>query len=371
MLIRQDAMRGALNFLTWPAIAGVLAGLLLLQQLTLREDAATPAGRESYRDAVAMATPAVVNIYTARRVASTRSPLLNNPLMPIPLGVPRQRVERSLGSGVIMSEDGYILTNNHVIEGADAVQVLLSDGRSAAAQLVGRDRATDLAALRIDLDGLSAIPVADSDRLSVGDVVLAIGNPLGFGHSVTQGIVSGLGRFGLTPGTYEGFIQTDAVIHPGNYGGALVDVSGALVGINTLIYTASDGASAGNTGIGISLAIPSRLAEFVMDDLIRFGRVIRGWLGVQVEQLPAGDRARAPQLLVRAVAPEGPADRAGLRAGDIITHFDDEPVGDIRLSMYEVSLLRPGDRLPITVSRDGDTLELSAVIGAQPQAEDA
>jgi serine protease DegS len=311
----------------------------------------------------------VVNIYTERRVATGRS-LLDNPFMPIPLGVPRQRIERSLGSGVIMRSDGYILTNNHVIEGADAVQVLLSDGRSAAAQFVGRDLATDLAALHVDLDDLSAIRVADSDTLSVGDVVLAIGNPLGFGHSVTQGIISGLGRFGLNPGTYEGFIQTDAVIHPGSSGGALVDVDGALVGISSLIYTSSDGNSLGNTGIGISLAIPSNLAEFVMNDLIRYGKVIRGWLGVQVEQL-ANPSAQAPgqQLLVRAVAPEGPAERAGLRSGDIITHFDDEPIDDVRLSMYEVSLLRPGDRLSITVLRDGEVEDLSAIIGTQPEAQ--
>lgn len=361
-------MRQALSFITWPAIAGILIGLLFLQQNALRDARnAAPADRSSYRSAVASATPAVVNIYTERRVPAVQSRLLNNPMMPIPLGVPRQRVERSLGSGVIMRSDGYILTNNHVIEGADAVQVLLSDGRSAAAQFVGRDRATDLAALHIELDRLSAIDIADSDALSVGDVVLAIGNPLGFGSSVTQGIVSGLGRFGLTPDTYEGFIQTDAVIHPGNSGGALVDASGSLVGINSLIWTAADGISAGSTGIGISLAIPSKLAEFVMDDLIRYGRVIRGWLGVEVEPLPQGSPGAAQPLLVRAVAPEGPAERAGLRAGDVITHFDDEPISDLRLSMYEVSLLRPGDRLPITVQRAGAVLELSAVIGAKSE----
>jgi len=360
-------MRALLSFLSWPAIAGALAGLVLLQQFRA-PPAALPEGdvlARSYRGAVAAATPSVVNIYTERRVANLPSPLLNNPFMPIPRGVPRQRVERSLGSGVIMRADGYILTNNHVIEGADAVQVLLSDGRSAAAQFVGRDRATDLAALRIDLDRLSAISVADSERLSVGDVVLAIGNPLGFGHSVTQGIISGLGRFGLNPGTYEGFIQTDAVIHPGNSGGALVDAGGALVGINSLIYTAADGRNAGNTGIGISLAIPSNLAEFIMGDLIRFGRVIRGWLGIQVEQIPE-QGAGFQQLRVLGVAPNGPAERAGLRAGDIITHFDDTPIDDVRLSMYEVSLLRPGDRLSMTVERGEEVLDLSAVIGTQP-----
>ena len=363
-------MRAVLTFLSWPIVAGVLAGLLLLQQFGDRSVAVDSAARSSYRGAVGTATPAVVNIYTERRVANFRSPLLNNPLMPIPRGVPRQRVERSLGSGVIMRSDGYILTNNHVIEGADAVQVLLSDGRTAAAQFVGRDRATDLAALRIELDGLSAIDRADSDLLSVGDVVLAIGNPLGFGHSVTQGIISGLGRFGMNPGTYEGFIQTDAVIHPGNSGGALVDVNGSLVGINSLIYTSAGGATAGNTGIGISLAIPSNLADFIMDDLIRFGRVIRGWLGVQVEQIPVaqGSNAMSQLLIVRGVAPDGPAARAGLQTGDIITHFDDSPIDDVRLSMYEVSLLRPGDRLPITVERDGAVVDLDAVIGTQPEA---
>ncbi|EAQ99007.1 trypsin-like peptidase domain-containing protein [Congregibacter litoralis] len=361
-------MGSFLRFFTWPAIAGVLAALLILQQWVLPTPSPEGAAvaRDSFRQAVASATPSVVNIYTEKRVASANSRMLNNPFMPIPRGAPRQRVERSLGSGVIMRENGYILTNNHVIDGADAIQVLLSDGRSAAAQVVGLDRATDLAALKVDLEDLSAISIADSDRLSVGDVVLAIGNPLGFGHSVTQGIVSGLGRFGLSPGSYEGFIQTDAVIHAGNSGGALVDVNGALVGINSWIYASSEGNSGGSVGIGISLAIPSSFADFVMDDLIRFGRVIRGWLGVQVEQIP-GDGPGDQRLLVRGVAVDGPADRAGLQAGDIITHLNDEAVEDVRLAMYEVSLLRPGDRLMLSASRDGEAVELTAIIGTQPE----
>ncbi len=364
-------MRAFLNFVTWPTIAGILAALLILQQWVLpgASSERSGPGRESFREAVANATPAVVNIYTEKRVATGRSRLLNNPLMPIPGGVPRQRVERSLGSGVIMRDDGYILTNNHVIDGADAIQVLLSDGRSAAAQVVGRDRTTDLAALRIDLADLSAITIADSDQLSVGDIVLAIGNPLGFGHSVTQGIVSGLGRFGLNPGTYEGFIQTDAVIHAGNSGGALVDVNGALVGINSLIYTASEGNASGTLGIGISLAIPSKFAEFVMNDLIRYGQVMRGWLGVQVEQLPASAAFEGTRLLVRAVAPGGPAERAGLRAGDVITHFNDEAIDDVRLVMYEISLLRPGDRLLMSVARESGSEDLTAIVGTQPEEQ--
>ena len=209
--------------------------------------------------------------------------------------------------------------------------------------------------------------LADSDYLSVGDVVLAIGNPLGFGHSVTQGIVSGLGRFSLTPGTFEGLIQTDAVIHAGNSGGALVDTDGKLIGINRLIYTATDSGN-GMTGIGISLAIPSNIAEFVMDDLIRYGRVIRGWLGIQVEQVPNPDDTSRAILRVLGVAPDGPAERAGLQAGDIITHFENEPVDDVRLAMYEVSLLRPGDQLNLTVNREtAGSLDLTAVIATQPE----
>ena len=208
-----------------------------------------------------------------------------------------------------------------------------------------------------------AIDVADSERIAVGDVVLAIGNPLGFGHSVTQGIVSGLGRFGLQPGTYEGFIQTDAVIHAGNSGGALVDARGSLVGINTVIYTSAGNGGGSSVGIGISLAIPSRLAQFVMDDLIRYGQVIRGWLGVSVEQENAQGR---PALRVQAVNAGGPAERAGLRAGDVITHIGNEPISDVRMAMYEVALMRPGDRLDITVERGGDSLDLQAVVGTQP-----
>ena len=361
-------MRAALSLFTWPAVAGVLAALLILEHWVWTDATgeAQRGGADSYRTAVAAATPAVVNIYTAKLVRTRRSPLLNNPFMPIPRGVPRQRIERSLGSGVIMREDGYVLTNNHVIDGADAIGVQLSDGRTTEAQVVGRDRVTDLAALKIDLESLSAIDVADSDQLSVGDVVLAIGNPLGLGSSVTQGIVSALGRFGMNPCTYEGFIQTDAVIHPGNSGGALVDANGDLVAINSVVYTAADGRS-GTAGIGVSLAIPSNLAQFIMDDLIRYGRVIRGWLGVEIEQLP-GLEGGFPRLVVREATADGPAERAGLRAGDIITHFENEPISDVFLAMYEVSLLRPGERLSMTVDRDGASVDLSAVIGNQPES---
>jgi serine protease DegS len=354
-----------LRFAGWPALAGLLAALLILEHWVW--PSASPSPATGYRAAVATATPAVVNIFTAKRIATRRNPLLENLFLGgVPGGVPRQRIERSLGSGVILSPDGYILTNNHVIAGADAIQVQLSDGRSAAAEVVGRDPATDLAALHIELEDLTAISLADSEQVSVGDVVLAIGNPLGFGSTVTQGIVSGLGRFGMQATSYEGYIQTDAVIHPGNSGGALVDVEGRLVGINTLIYTSAGNSGSSSVGIGISLAIPSNLAQLVMNDLIRFGQVIRGWLGVSVEQRMENGR---PALLVQAVAAGGPAERAGLRAGDNITHIDNEPISDVRMTTYEVSLLRPGERLDVSVLRDGVSVEISAVVGTQPDSE--
>lgn len=356
-------MRELLRFVTWPALAGVLAAVLILDRWVWNQGA-VPAGAQelSFRGAVAAATPAVVNIYTAKRVVTRPVPLVNNRFLVVP-GVPRERIERSLGSGVIVDDDGYILTNNHVIPEDAAIQVLLSDGRSAAAEVVGRDRETDLAVLRIELEQLTAIRIADSDQLAVGDVVLAIGNPLGLQHTVTQGIVSGLGRFGLQPNTYEDYIQTDAVIHPGNSGGALVDSEGALIGINTVIYTSNSGNGASSLGIGISLAIPSRLARFVMDDLIRFGQVIRGWLGVSVEQ---DVDAEGPTLRVASVNAGGPAQRAGLQAGDVITHIGNEEINDVRLAMYEVALMRPGERLDITVLRGGESMDLRAVIGTQP-----
>ena len=359
-----------LRTMLWPALAGLLAALLILDRWVLPQTSAAAINNSppGFRQAVATATPSVVNIYTARSVTDRRTLRRSNPFMPIPPGVPRQRIERSLGSGVIMRENGYLLTNYHVIQGAEAIQVLLSDGRTLAATVVGTDQSLDLAALRVDLEDLTHIPLANSDTLSVGDVVLAIGNPLGFGHSVTQGIVSGLGRMMFNLGAYEGYIQTDAVIHPGSSGGALVDSSGALGGINTLIYTSSEGRSSGNVGIGISLAIPSNIAEYAMNDLIRYGRVIRGWLGVEVELLPERD-TRGQRLLVLGVSSDGPAERAGLRAGDVITHIADEPVNDVRLSMLDVEMLRPGDRLKVTVAREGDVMDFDAIVGAEPESE--
>jgi serine protease DegS len=367
-------MRESLKFITWPAIAGLLAALLILDRWVMPGGGVAGDGSKepvSYASAVSTATPSVVNIYTAKLVGTRRNPLLDD-LYFRKFARPqaqRRRIERSLGSGVIMTSEGHILTNNHVIAGADAIQVLLHDGRSANAVVIGTDAATDLAVLKVDLPDLRPFTLGDANAARVGDVVLAIGNPLGFGHSVTQGIVSALGGYGLQLNTYEDYIQTDAIIHLGNSGGALIDTRGRLLGINTLIYTA-DNTSSAATGIGISLAIPVDLAMFVMRDLIDYGEVIRGWLGVSVEPLggAAGGNGDLGALVVVAVAGEGPAGKAGIQVGDVITHIDGEPVQDGRLTMHHIAMLRPGDTVDISVQRNRQSLELRAVVGALRQS---
>ena len=360
----------------WPAVAGVLAALLVLDRWVPTSVVADPMpvpGPGSYAQAVRLATPSVVNIYTAKLVTPARNPLLDDYQYRrfAPRNTDMQRVERSLGSGVIMTAEGHILTNNHVIAEADAIQVMLHDGRSANAMVIATDPATDLAVLKIQMPNLQAINIANSSEARVGDVVLAIGNPLGFGHSVTQGIVSAVGRHGLSASPYEDYIQTDASIHLGNSGGALIDSTGRLLGINTLIYTASNRSRTSTTGIGISLAIPANLATFVMHDLIKYGQVIRGWLGVSVEpvnaQLPSG--APIESLVVSGIAPAGPAEKAGIRIGDIITHINGEPVIDGRITTREIAQLRPGESVDITVQRGEERLELYTVVGIRQTAQ--
>lgn len=365
-------MKEGLKFITWPAIAGLLAALLILDRWVLapEQTGAKQSGGISYSSAVENASPSVVNIYTAKRVYAPANPLAESSqrLLASPSARYRQRIERSLGSGVIMSAEGHILTNHHVIAGADAIQVLLHDGRSANAVVIGSDTGTDLAVLQVKLPDLEPVELGDSNTARVGDVVLAIGNPLGFGHSVTQGIVSALGRWGLQPNAmYEDYIQTDAIIHQGNSGGALIDTEGRLLGINSLIYTSNGQAGAAATGIGISLSIPVNMAVFVMRDLIEYGEVIRGWLGVSVE--PVKTRAGSGQaLLVVAVAQNSPAQRAGIRQGDIITHIDSEQVMDGRLTMHRIAQLRPGDTIAITLQRNQQNMDLRAVLGIQGQS---
>ena len=353
----------------WPALVGVLGAALILDRWVLPEAGSGNApSTGSFREAVALATPSVVNIYTAKLVETRTDPRLNSPMQRrFRSNRGRgQRIERSLGSGVILRSDGHIVTNNHVIEGADAIQVLLADGRSASASVVGTDPETDLAILHIDLPDLTP-EFADTDNIAVGDVVLAIGNPYGFGHSVSQGIVSGVGRFGLQLSTYEGYIQTDATVHLGSSGGALIDSQGKLVGINTLIYTAGAERGEETPGIGINLATPSDLAASVLSDIVSYGRVIRGWLGVSVEVLLSEGQSGTPaqQLIVTDLAPGGPAERAGIRLNDIIVAMDGEAVVDGRAAMIQIARLRPGHLLRVNLDRDGLPVELEAVVGTR------
>jgi serine protease DegS len=364
-------MREWFSQLAWPAVAGVLAAILLLNTDWLQTPANTQ-NPNSYSRAVAVATPAVVNIYTAKLIAD-RAPILNAPLLRrfTNPGDRQPKLERSLGSGVIMSSDGHIMTNRHVIEGAQAIQILLSDGRRSNASVIGSDLETDLALLKTDLTDLSTIEVADSDTIDVGDIVLAIGNPYGFGHSVSLGIVSGLERYGLQLSAYENFIQTDAEIHLGNSGGALIDSAGRLVGINTLIYTGTNDSNAETNGIGINLATPSNVVTAVMSDLIEYGTVVRGWLGVSVDILLSldGQGRTVQSLLVTDTAIDGPAQRAGIRVGDVIIGLDGEQVADPRQAMQKIARLRPGDRVLVDLRRDTTELQVEAIVSTRPSAE--
>jgi serine protease Do len=276
--------------------------------------------------------------------------------------VPRQM---GIGSGVIVTKDGYILTNNHVVDGADEVKVSLQDGRELTAKVIGRDPKSDVAVIKIDANDLPTVAMADSDKVEVGDVVLAIGNPFGIGQTVTTGIVSATGRGGNLGLDYEDFIQTDAAINPGNSGGALVDTEGRLVGINTAIYSRSGG----NQGIGF--AIPTNLARDVMDSLIKDGKVTRGYLGVIIQDVnPALAKEfklkNTTGALVGDVTPKSPAEKAGLKSGDVILDFDGKKVTDSRHLKLEVGRTRPGETVPVKVLRDGVTKSLEVTVNELP-----
>ncbi len=363
-----------LQGLGWPVATGLLAALLITQTLHYREritpaetEEAVPGAVASYADAVRRATPAVVNVYTRTVVRRPYHPLLDEPVFQRLFrrsGAPqRERIQRSLGSGVIMTPDGYILTNNHVIRDASEILVLLADGREAMAQVIGSDPDTDLAVLDIDLPDLQPITVGDPDAAEAGDVVLAIGNPYGFGQSVSQGIISATGRYGLQLNTYENYLQTDAAINPGNSGGALLDARGDLLGINTAIYSRSGGSQ------GIGLAIPADYAIKALRDIVEHGQVVRGWLGVEVQPLPARvNSAQGTQtgVVVSDVEPGSPAQTAGVQPGDILLALNGTPTSQGRNAMYRILLMAPGDEFQLTVWRDGASEELRGRLGQRP-----
>ncbi|MBE7376059.1 Do family serine endopeptidase AlgW [Pseudomonas lopnurensis] len=376
-------MFNALRFLGWPLLVGVLVALLIIQRyphlvgiqeqsIGLQQAPASTAAQQgpySYASAVAGAAPAVANLYTTKVIEkSEQQPLARDPLFQrfFNDSLPRQRrMESSLGSAVIMSSEGYLLTNNHVTANAEQIVVALKDGRETLARVIGSDPETDLAVLKIDLTDLPVITLGHSDRIRVGDVTLAIGNPFGVGQTVTMGIISATGRNQLGLNTYEDFIQTDAAINRGNSGGALVDTGGNLIGINTAIISESGGSQ------GIGFAIPVKLALEVMKSIIEHGQVIRGWLGVEVQSLTQelaesfGQEGR-PGIVVAGVYRDGPAERAGLQPGDLIISIDGVQSADGRSSMNQVARARPGDEIDIDILRNGKPLTLTAEVGIRP-----
>ena len=336
--------------------------------ISLIEAPAAPQGQPvagSFSAAARKAAPAVVSINTSKTVRHPRS---NDPWFQFFFGDQGSQAQAGLGSGVILSPDGYILTNNHVVEGADEIEVTLTDSRRGRAQVIGTDPDTDLAVLKIELDKLPVIVLGNSDQLAVGDQVLAIGNPFGVGQTVTSGIVSALGRTQLGINTFENFIQTDAAINPGNSGGALVDVNGNLMGINTAIYSRSGGS------MGIGFAIPVSTAKHVMESIVKNGRVVRGWIGVEPNELTP-ELAQtfgiqtAQGVIVTGVLNTGPAAAAGMRPGDVITQVDGQPVRTVSELLTRIAALTPGQPAPFTLQRRGDTVQVSVTPAQRPQPQ--
>ena len=317
----------------------------------------------SFSGAARKASPAVVSINTSK--AAVRHPRSNDPWFQFFFGDQGNQPQAGLGSGVIISPDGYILTNNHVVEGADEIEVTLTDSRRARARVIGTDPETDLAILKVELDKLPVIVLGDSDALAVGDRVLAIGNPFGVGQTVTSGIVSALGRSQLGINTFENFIQTDAAINPGNSGGALVDVNGNLMGINTAIYSRSGGS------MGIGFAIPVSTAKMVLDGIVKDGQVTRGWIGVEPSELSPelaetfGVQA-SEGVIITGVLQDGPAARAGLRPGDVIVGVGEKKITSVPTLLSTVAALQPGAAAAFAVQRGERMVELEIVPGLRP-----
>ncbi len=323
----------------------------------------------SYSDAARKAMPTVVNIYTRKETKVPRHPFMDDPVFRYFFGEQfdaQKQLSSSLGSGVIVSDTGYILTNHHVVEAADEIEVAFADSRRARARVVGSDPDTDLAVLKLELKNLPSATFAQSEQARVGDVVLAIGNPFGVGQTVTAGIISALGRSHLGINTFENFIQTDAAINPGNSGGALVDVNGNLIGINSAIYTRSGGSQ------GIGFAIPSSLARQVMEQIIETGSVTRGWVGIGVQDLTA-ELAQTLKLrkvagaLITEVVAASPAAQAGIRPGDVLVGVEGKPVTDYSSTLNLISALKPGNTATLKVMREKKEFDVKVGVGKRPR----
>ncbi len=327
---------------------------------------AVPA-QASYRDAVMRAMPAVVNIYTMKEVRQPQSPLLDDPFLRRFFGERFNNAEKqtNLGSGVVISPEGYIVTNNHVVEAADQIEVAFEDGRKAAAKMVGSDPETDLAVIKVDLPNLPTMTLGHIEDAKVGDVVLAIGNPFGVGQTVTMGIISALGRSQLGINIYENFIQTDAAINPGNSGGALIDVKGNLLGINSAIYSRTGGS------LGIGFAIPVSTVKTIMESIISKGQVVRGWIGVEprditpelAENLNLNQKSG---VIIAGILKNGPADKAGMKPGDVLLSVGEKQVTNMKEMFNLIALLEPGSKAKLVVSRGNNQVPLEVLVGKRP-----
>ena len=364
--LRPEWLQGTPRIDTPPIISGEAGGLELRQ--AVQDNPVARAG--SYSDAVRKAAPAVVNIFTSKEVKAARHPFLSDPLLRqffgerLPEQTPSQRAT-GLGSGVIISPRGYVLTNHHVVEAADEIEVGLANGKKLRARLVGSDPESDLAVLQIQAEGLPVITFGDDQGLRLGDIVLAIGNPLGIGQTVTMGIVSGLHRTGLGINTFENFIQTDAAINQGNSGGALIDAAGNLVGINTAILSQTGGS------IGIGFAIPASTARSVTESIIAKGSVVRGWIGVEAQEITRelAESFKLPGTegaLIANVIAGGPAARAGVKSGDVLRAVDGKRVGNPGEMLNLVAALAPGQSSKLTLWRAGQELVLTIEVGTRP-----
>ena len=340
--------------------------------VTIREahPEAEPQKIASFSDAAKRAMPAVVNIYTTKETRIQRHPFMDDPVFRHFFGEQfdaQKHRSTNLGSGVIVSEQGYILTNSHVVDAADEIEVALADTRRAKARVVGTDPETDLAVLKIDLAKLPSILFGQSDHARVGDVVLAIGNPFGVGQTVTAGIISAVGRSHLGINTFENFIQTDAAINPGNSGGALVDTTGQLIGINTAIYSRTPGGAS----LGIGFAIPASTAKQVLEQIMQNGQVTRGWIGVGVQDMTKelSESFKLPEIrgaLITEVFRGTPADKAGIKLGDILVAVEGTPVIDSSSMLNLVAALHPGKQATLKVVRAQQETEIKVMVGRRP-----
>ena len=350
---------------------GIASVVALRESVSSTNDPAV--ATNSYREAAKKALPSVVHIFTSQKIKAPRSPLLNDPVFRHFFGDPsQQNTQRNsgLGSGVVVSANGYVLTNYHVIEGADQIEVALNDGRSLKARVVGSDPESDLAILQVKGDNgqeldLPAITLGQMDSISVGDVALAIGNPFGVGQTVTMGIVSALGRSHLGINTFENFIQTDAAINPGNSGGALIDSQGNLIGINTAIYSRSGGS------LGIGFAIPISIARNVMEEIIRTGTVTRGWIGVEAQEITAelAESFGLPDTggaLIAGVLRGSPADAGGIKPGDILLAVSGQSVKDPQIMLDLIASQKPGETIAFKLRREKALVDAQVKIGKRP-----